>query len=127
MLTPMLAFPLCQAKYLNFKGCRTTICSGKVFAVVFLYKLPLAGVPMNRMRVKCIKCGAEWEKDCEIRWGPEDFSSSLCNACFKEVISYVIHKRQLNEGNSDCFGKAHGYCDQLECRYRYWCLRTDGL
>jgi hypothetical protein len=77
---------------------------------------------INKLRVKCIKCGMEWEKDSVILWGPNDFSSSLCNNCFKEVIAHTIHKKQLNEGNFDCFGKAKAYCDQFECKYRKWCL-----
>ncbi len=60
-----------------------------------------------------------------MRWGPEDFTSSLCSACFIEVISPIIHKKQLNEGNFDCFGKAANYCDQLHCKYRQWCLRWE--
>jgi hypothetical protein len=78
---------------------------------------------MNRMRVKCIKCGKEWLKDSKISWGPEDISSSLCDVCFREAISPIIHKKQLEEGNFDCFGKAADYCDQSACKYRQWCLR----
>lgn len=80
---------------------------------------------MNILRVKCIRCGREWEKDSAVSWGPDDFSSSLCNSCLREVISPVIHKKQLNEGNFDCFGKAGLYCDQSGCKYREWCLRLD--
>ncbi len=82
---------------------------------------------MNKLRVKCIECGADWEKDSEFPWGPEDFSSSLCKPCFRKAISSVIRKRQLNEGNFDCFGKAQRYCDQPECRYRSWCLPAEEL
>jgi hypothetical protein len=77
---------------------------------------------MNKIRVKCIKCGTEWEKDSVISWGPNDFTSSLCDHCFKEVIAHTIHRKQLSEGNFDCFGKAKVYCDQFECKYRKWCL-----
>jgi hypothetical protein len=80
---------------------------------------------MNRLRVKCVKCGKEWEKDSAIPWGADDFSSSLCNGCFIEVGSPIIHKKQLKEGNFDCFGKAAEYCDQLVCKYRRWCLRME--
>jgi hypothetical protein len=78
---------------------------------------------MNRLRVKCMKCGKEWDKECVISWGPDDFTSSLCDVCFKESISPVIHKKQLGEGNFDCFGKARSYCDQCRCKYREWCLQ----
>jgi hypothetical protein len=80
---------------------------------------------MNRLRVKCVKCGKEWTKDSVISWGPDDISSSLCDACFGEVISPIIHKRQLSEGNLACFGKASTHCDQAECRYRQWCVRME--
>ena len=81
----------------------------------------------NRLRVKCIRCGKEWEKDSVIPWGPENFSSSLCNSCFIEVASPIIRKKQLKEGNFDCFGRAGTYCDQLRCKYRRCCLRMEAI
>ena len=83
------------------------------------------GKTTHKIRVKCIKCGEEWEKDAIIPWGPDDYSSSFCNTCFKEVISRVIHRKQLKEGNFDCFGKSSGYCDQFACKYRELCLLTE--
>jgi hypothetical protein len=80
---------------------------------------------MNKMRVKCVKCGIEWEKDSKVAWGPNDISSSLCDACFREAISPIIHKKQLKEGNFDCFGKGGTHCDQSECKYRQWCFRME--
>jgi len=80
---------------------------------------------VNRLRVKCVKCGKEWEKDSEVSWGPEDISSSLCDSCFREVISPIIHRKQVNEGNLACFGKAGTHCDQVECKYLQWCLRME--
>jgi hypothetical protein len=77
---------------------------------------------MNKLRVKCISCNKEWEKDSSISWGPDDISSSLCTSCFREVASPIIHKKQLEEGNFDCFAKAAGHCDQFGCKYRRWCL-----
>jgi hypothetical protein len=82
---------------------------------------------MSRLRVKCVKCGEEWEKESSISWGPEDFSSSLCTTCFREVISPLIHRKQLQEGNFDCFGSASTFCDQGQCKYREWCLRMEGI
>jgi hypothetical protein len=76
----------------------------------------------QKLRVKCIKCGKEWEKDTVIPWGPDDYTSSFCNACFRELISHVIHRKQRKEGNFDCFGKARVYCDQFACRYRELCF-----
>lgn len=72
-----------------------------------------------------MKCEKEWVKESSVSWGPDDFTSSLCHPCFKEAISPIIHKKQLREGNFDCFGKASDYCDQLQCKYRAWCLRWE--
>ena len=80
---------------------------------------------MNRLRVKCVKCGMEWEKDSLISWGPEDISSSLCDSCFMEVISPIIHKRQRGEGNLACFGNGSEDCQEAECKYRQWCFRVE--
>jgi len=80
---------------------------------------------VNKLRVKCIRCGVEWEKDSAVNWGPSDCSSSLCTACFVEVVSPLIHKKQRLEGNFDCFGKAGCFCDQLNCKYRQWCLANE--
>ena len=80
---------------------------------------------MKKLRVKCIKCGKEWQKESSFSWGHDVFTSSLCNPCFREVISPIIHKKQLREGNFDCFGKAQDYCDQFQCKYKEWCLRWE--
>ena len=80
---------------------------------------------MNKLVVKCIRCGKQWEKDSVVRWEPDTFSSSLCNACFVEVASPTIHKKQKNEGNFDCFATADNYCDQVQCKYRRWCLKLE--
>jgi len=82
---------------------------------------------MEKLRVKCIQCGKEWEKESWIAWGPNDISSSLCLACFVAVASPLIHRKQLLEGNFDCFGKAEGYCDQPLCKYRKWCLEGENV
>ena len=86
--------------------------------------IPFGDETVNKLRVKCIRCGAEWEKDSVIDWGPSDCTSSLCTACFVEVVSPLIHKKQRSEGNFDCFGKAGCFCDQHGCKYRQWCLAT---
>ena len=67
----------------------------------------------------------EWEKDSKISWGPDDISSSLCDPCFKEVISPIIHRRQMSEGNLACFGKEGIDCGEQTCKYRQWCLRIE--
>jgi len=80
---------------------------------------------MNKLAVVCVNCNKRWEKDSVIAWGPDDYSGSLCNFCFLEVISPIILRKQLREGNFECFGKKGNFCDQYSCKYRRWCLRTD--
>jgi hypothetical protein len=77
---------------------------------------------MNKLRVKCIQCGKEWTKDTFAAWGPHDISSSLCASCFVKVAAPTIRRKQMREGNFDCFGKADGYCYHIECKYLKWCL-----
>lgn len=40
-------------------------------------------------------------------------------------VNELIRSFQRREGNPDCFGKANGYCDQLECSWRAWCLKIE--
>jgi hypothetical protein len=80
---------------------------------------------MEKLRVKCIVCGAEWTKETSVSWGSNDISSSLCPTCFVQVASPTIHKRQLKEGGFGCFGKAEGYCTHWNCRYSRWCLHKE--
>jgi hypothetical protein len=37
-------------------------------------------------------------------------------------IKLLIRSLQRIEGNPDCFGTSTGYCDQLECKWREYCL-----
>jgi hypothetical protein len=37
-------------------------------------------------------------------------------------ITALIRSIQLLEGNFDCFHRADGYCDQLDCYWRPYCL-----
>ncbi|MBI4766765.1 MAG: hypothetical protein HY787_19575 [Deltaproteobacteria bacterium] len=71
------------------------------------------------MKYQCIKC--------QVIWGngdPEEkfYSHGLCLSCLKETITPLYRKRQKAEGNFDCFSKACGYCDQIDCKYRGLCL-----
>jgi len=77
---------------------------------------------MNEIKVKCLKCGKEWTKECSHPWEHKDTTSSLCDSCYRKVASPLIHKRQLREGNFDCFAKATDYCDQFLCKYRKFCF-----
>jgi len=38
----------------------------------------------------------------------------------------LVRSIQRAEGNPDCFQKADGYCDRLDCSWRRYCLR-EGL
>jgi len=68
----------------------------------------------------CIKCRKTWEVDN----GDMDAtpSGSLCKPCLKESLVPLYRKRQSEERNFDCFGKATHFCDQLQCKYRGLCL-----
>ena len=81
----------------------------------------------SKLKVKCIKCGKEWEKDSKIKWKENDITGPLCDNCFRVVVTPVIHKKQRREGNFDCFGKAINGCDQNCCKYRNWCIRYISL
>jgi len=37
-------------------------------------------------------------------------------------VTELIRHIQRSEGNPDGFGRAQGYCDQLECAWRAYCL-----
>jgi hypothetical protein len=37
-------------------------------------------------------------------------------------ITALIRSIQRVEGNFDCFRKAKGYCDQIDCYWRLYCL-----
>jgi len=38
-------------------------------------------------------------------------------------ITRLIRSVQHIEGNPDCFGKADGNCDRLDCAWREYCLK----
>ena len=35
----------------------------------------------------------------------------------------LIRDIQKEEGNPQCFGKANGHCDRLDCAWRAYCLK----
>ena len=37
-------------------------------------------------------------------------------------VTELIRSIQRGEGNTDCFRRAQGYCDQLGCAWRLYCL-----
>jgi len=38
-------------------------------------------------------------------------------------ITALVRSLQRTEGNPDCFRKAKGNCDQLDCAWRPYCLK----
>ena len=40
------------------------------------------------------------------------------------ILTGFIRSIQRAEGNPDCFHKAQGYCDQLDCAWRQYCLEN---
>jgi len=77
---------------------------------------------MFLIKVKCIKCGSEWDKESTIPYDQNEYTGGLCHVCFRDTLAPLIHKRQLREGSFDCFGKASSFCDQHECKYYAWCV-----
>ncbi len=74
-------------------------------------------------KVKCVGCGAEWEKAHPNQISEEldrlfPFSHTVCRVC--QIA--IIRGWQRRQKNFDCFGKAVGYCDQGGCKYREPCL-----
>lgn len=75
---------------------------------------------MKKIQFQCIRCDVIWGEG-----GPDTdgcYSSGLCTTCIKEALTPLYRKRQLNEGNFDCFGRACGYCDQFNCKYYKPCV-----
>jgi hypothetical protein len=40
-------------------------------------------------------------------------------------ITALIRSIQRVEGNFDCFRKTNGYCDQIDCYWRPYCLENN--
>lgn len=71
------------------------------------------------MKYQCFRCRATWgEGEPEL----EGYSHGLCARCLKDALTPLYRKRQLQEGNFDCFGRASVFCDQYACKYRQTCL-----
>lgn len=73
------------------------------------------------MMFQCIRCRITWgEGTPEV----DGYSHGLCQPCLKEALIPIYRKRQVQEGNFDCFARASDYCDQELCLYRSICLGT---
>ena len=44
---------------------------------------------------------------------------------FVDMVA-LIRSIQRTEGHSECFRKAQGYCDQIDCAWRGYCLEDRG-
>ncbi|MEN6483323.1 MAG: hypothetical protein ABFD98_00445 [Syntrophobacteraceae bacterium] len=73
------------------------------------------------MKFMCIRCEMTWGEGAPERDG---YSHGLCAGCLKEALTPLYRKRQAEEGNFDCFGRASDFCDQETCKYRGICLET---
>ncbi|HOV86449.1 MAG TPA: hypothetical protein PLM79_08805 [Syntrophobacteraceae bacterium] len=71
------------------------------------------------MKFQCIRCHSSWGEGIPEE---EGYSHGLCAPCLKEALTPLYRKRQISEGNFDCFGRSQGYCDQSACKYREICL-----
>jgi hypothetical protein len=78
--------------------------------------------------VVCIECGKRWEVDSPASFNGNAPSATICDLCSKKIVTPVIRRRQLKEGNFDCFAKAKsGFCDQSQCKYQIPCLHLSSL
>jgi len=71
------------------------------------------------MKFQCIECKTIWGAGNEKM---ELYSHGLCKDCARELLIPTVRRKQIKEGNFDCFGKARSYCDQLMCKYRLICV-----
>ena len=72
------------------------------------------------MKSVCLICGKEYFEKEPVE--NPSVTHGLCGFCLKTCLIPIYRRRQLSEGNFDCFGKATHYCDQLTCSYRTMCL-----
>ncbi|MBU4347399.1 hypothetical protein L6249_02630 [Candidatus Parcubacteria bacterium] len=86
------------------------------------------GIGDYKKPVICIECGKRWEADSPNSFNCTTPTGGICDLCLKKTTTPVIRRRQLKEGNFDCFGKAKsGFCDQSQCKYAEPCLRLSSL
>jgi len=63
-------------------------------------------------------------------WGnsdyPEgDYSDGLCKICFRDKIRPLIHRRQLKEGFTPCYGDGRQDCDEDKCEFYMNCVEKN--
>ena len=76
------------------------------------------------MLYQCINCKKIWGK-IDINNFDGYYSHGVCVNCLKIKLTPIYRKRQLEEGNFDCFAKAINFCDQLNCSYLKLCLKGE--
>jgi len=73
------------------------------------------------MKSVCIACNKKYSDKEPL--DNRSMSHGLCPSCLKITLIPLYRRRQLKEGNFDCYGKAIDYCDQFRCSYRMRCIR----
>ena len=73
------------------------------------------------MLYQCINCQLIWGTQTENFDGY--YSHGVCIDCLRVKLIPIYRKRQLEEGNFDCFARSNShFCDQHNCLYRKICL-----
>lgn len=76
------------------------------------------------MTYQCINCLVKWITN---NIETYDISHGLCKRCARLKLTPIYRKKQLLEGNFDCFAKSANFCDQLNCKYKDLCLIGDSI
>lgn len=77
------------------------------------------------MVYSCIGCQTKWATNGDDINEQIEISHGLCQKCFSKQMIKIYRKKQLDEGNFDCYGKFITYCDQLDCKYRQYCYSVN--
>lgn len=74
------------------------------------------------MVYQCVDCKRKWYTEETDDINTKELSHGICHDCAIVLLSPRIHKKQIAEGNFDCFGKAIENCDQKNCKYLEVCI-----
>ena len=75
------------------------------------------------MIYQCINCNKKWtNSNDDISIETKEISHGLCKECLSIRLLDIYRKKQLKEGNFDCYGKFNEYCDQDCCCYKDLCV-----
>lgn len=75
------------------------------------------------MKFRCLKCKTTWGTG---NPKEEGYSDGFCKPCARKQLLHLLRKKQREQGNFDCFGKSKGFCDQINCTYRIFCVDQGG-